>query len=69
MAVSKKAITANPIKNGAVVCLTVSQVPQEVRPGDTLPDSTLTDLDTKLYGVGRNRLYYTTGEPDPADPS
>lgn len=69
MAVAKKAITANPIKNGGAVSFIpgVGIIASASR-YETRPDSDLNTMATMWDAKFRNRLFYTTGAADPADP-
>lgn len=68
MAVAVKAVSANPIHEGASVFLGPNMGPVSSG-GQTLPDSYITDLNNQWDTDFRNRLYYTTGEADPPDPT
>jgi hypothetical protein len=70
MAVSYKAITGEPIKSGGVLFYIpgVGRVINNRR-AVQLSDNVLIELNNLLDQVGRNRFYYTTGDPDPPDPT
>jgi hypothetical protein len=66
--VVKKAVAGQPIKMGGAVAMSGGGIAKNSDRSTVLPDTWIDDETARLGPLFRNRLYYTTGAADPADP-